>query len=331
MEKKSDRKWRYDTDSSWMLSTKFRELQKLDPEKKKPERFFFGQAGSGKSLGKKGMLVYTPNGYGIIQDESDKNQTFIIKIENDQITHKISDVFFFIPLNLMISNQLAGMTKKKIFLQAASNQEQLLAKVAKTMADSEGDNTPEAQVYFKGKEVKKNANPIKNMGISPFATLLVMSAGGGIDSAVLQKKEMRMVKEWLDLGNNVSFELVYSGSRDGYKREQFWNIIEGHENCITFALSDHGCRFGGFRTKKYGSASQYLADKDAFLFSLTHSKKIPQKEGSNERYALYDYSYKLGSWGGGHDLSLCADCNTSNSSYSNLGHTYDPDPLTYNS
>ena len=32
----------------------------------------------------------------------------------------------------------------------------------------------------------------------------------------------------------------------------------------------------------------------------------------------------MATWGGGHDLMLCDNCNTTNSSYSNLGHTYKP-------
>lgn len=36
-------------------------------------------------------------------------------------------------------------------------------------------------------------------------------------------------------------------------------------------------------------------------------------------------------WGGGHDLKIAFNCSTGKSSYSNLGYTYNCDPLTYNS
>ena len=35
-------------------------------------------------------------------------------------------------------------------------------------------------------------------------------------------------------------------------------------------------------------------------------------------------------WGGGHDLKIAMKCNEQKSSYSNLGYTYNCDPLSYN-
>jgi len=45
-------------------------------------------------------------------------------------------------------------------------------------------------------------------------------------------------------------------------------------------------------------------------------------------YGAYDYSTYGPTWGGGHDLNLCDNCGSSNSSYTNLGHTFTP-PIGY--
>ena len=41
-------------------------------------------------------------------------------------------------------------------------------------------------------------------------------------------------------------------------------------------------------------------------------------------YATYGTAGNHATFGGGHDLNLCDNCNTINSSYSSLGHTYQP-------
>jgi len=49
----------------------------------------------------------------------------------------------------------------------------------------------------------------------------------------------------------------------------------------------------------------------------------------NRRYCTYQSSGYGPTYGGGHDLYICNNCNTSNSSYSNFGHTFDATPMTY--
>ena len=64
-----------------------------------------------------------------------------------------------------------------------------------------------------------------------------------------------------------------------------------------------------------------MKDKTAFLFSLTHKVKCPIKDAN--RNAVYDYNSYGPTWGGGHDLYICNNFTTSNSSYSNTPHDYD--------
>jgi len=62
------------------------------------------------------------------------------------------------------------------------------------------------------------------------------------------------------------------------------------------------------------------------------TKKTKLEQFQNHGNALYNYSSYMATWGGGHDLMLCDNCNSVNSSYSNLGYTYKcPNGISYSS
>ena len=55
------------------------------------------------------------------------------------------------------------------------------------------------------------------------------------------------------------------------------------------------------------------------------SKKLKIEQQANSgvsQYGVYCGTGYNATWGGGHDIHLSDNCNTVNSSYSNLGHTY---------
>lgn len=78
----------------------------------------------------------------------------------------------------------------------------------------------------------------------------------------------------------------------------------------------------------FDSSSTYKVDLKAFLFHVSKKKKIEQT-GTYQNQVYGAPSYHA-TFGGGHDLYLCDNCNTTNSSYSNFGHTYKcPDGIAY--
>jgi len=84
--------------------------------------------------------------------------------------------------------------------------------------------------------------------------------------------------------------------------------------------SKSGQVFGGYTSIGYSQIGNYQDDKKAFLFQIQKKKKIEQN--GSYAYGIYSNSGYHATWGGGHDLHICNDSNTVNSSYSNLGHTY---------
>jgi len=80
----------------------------------------------------------------------------------------------------------------------------------------------------------------------------------------------------------------------------------------------------------WSSNSNYSNSTEGFLFHV--SKKTKMEYFANSTNAMYNYSSYGPTWGGGHDLMLCDNCNTTQSSYTNLGHTYKaPNGITYGS
>jgi len=51
----------------------------------------------------------------------------------------------------------------------------------------------------------------------------------------------------------------------------------------------------------------------------------------SNQYSIYNGGGYGPTWGGGHDLYVCNNPNTTNSSYSNLGHSYSCKGLVYGS
>jgi len=59
-----------------------------------------------------------------------------------------------------------------------------------------------------------------------------------------------------------------------------------------------------------------------YVYYIHHVVNKPEKWiCKNQSYSVYHYS-SYGPTFGGHDFYLCNGCNTNNSSYSNLGHSY---------
>jgi len=78
--------------------------------------------------------------------------------------------------------------------------------------------------------------------------------------------------------------------------------------------------FGGYADQTWNATSNYKASSKCFIFSLTEKEKFINKNSTYGIYANHNYGP---TFGGGHDFYLCNNCNTTNSSYSNFGHSYE--------
>eukprot|EP00347_Sterkiella_histriomuscorum_P010445 403376264 len=87
----------------------------------------------------------------------------------------------------------------------------------------------------------------------------------------LNKIESCILKEQISDYSAKKFNLLYSGSRDGFRASKF------HQNCddkgptVTFILSEYGQVFGGYTSISWQSPDQWesKSDNKAFVFNIT--------------------------------------------------------------
>jgi len=98
-----------------------------------------------------------------------------------------------------------------------------------------------------------------------------------------------------------------------------------HEKCdkqgptITIIKSSNDMIFGGYTDKDWDISGDYKNSTKSFIFSLTKMTKHEIKN-ENKQYGIYCYTSYGPTWGGGHDINITGN---GQSSYSNFGHTYE--------
>ena len=150
-----------------------------------------------------------------------------------------------------------------------------------------------------------------------------------IDSKILKKskKEIELIYTILEWINPKRLELIYRGTRDGTKPENFHNLCDNKGPTVTLFKNEKGNIFGGYASISWTSNGGYKSAPDSFIFTLTNihntkPTKFPSKNDNNEVY--HDFSYGP-YFGGGRDFGIGGDF-ANNNFYTNFPYTY-PDIL----
>lgn len=158
---------------------------------------------------------------------------------------------------------------------------------------------------------------------------------GSFDSKIVMKREdLALISGWIEPKFNVKFTLLYRGSRDGFRAEEFHRRCDNHGATLVIARSDSGRVFGGFTEQVWSSPDQTqmilnLSDintskislkKRAFLFSL--NRREIYKPRTNVVCPLIVNSPIKGPCFGDGDLIIGDKCNESYCS-SLLGNAYE--------
>lgn len=147
--------------------------------------------------------------------------------------------------------------------------------------------------------------------------------GIAIGSQIIRYDEFNFIEGAVrkTMNKNVKFfNLLYRGSRNGFRAQDFHEKCDGKKNTITVVLTRNGRRFGGFTHAKWDKSNGYKTDERGFLFSLDSKEVYANKK---DNYGIYCYSDKGPTFGGGHDLFIDNNCNKDNESYDNSDHSYD--------
>jgi hypothetical protein len=143
-------------------------------------------------------------------------------------------------------------------------------------------------------------------------------------SQILTGKQSLDLIKVCEFSLNDKWTLLYRGTRDGFGAANFHFECDNHSNTLTIVKAlDSSYIFGGFTSITWDSTSEYKSDPNAFLFSLTNKDNQPSKMRQiNTTNSIYCYSGYGPIFGGGFDIHICNNANTTMGSRSNLGQSY---------
>jgi hypothetical protein len=153
---------------------------------------------------------------------------------------------------------------------------------------------------------------LNEYSIDPFESQILT---GKQPSELIQLCEFSLKNKWT---------LLYRGSRDGFGAANFHSRCDNHNNTlIILKAKGSSYIFGGFTSINWDCSSERKSDPNAFLFSLTNKDNQPCKiRQINTNCSIYCHSAYGPIFGGGNDLHICNNANTTPGSYSKLGNSY---------
>jgi hypothetical protein len=129
-----------------------------------------------------------------------------------------------------------------------------------------------------------------------------------------------------------TWSLLYRGTRDGFGSRDFHEKCDSRYPTVTILQTRENGPFssrvfGGYTRQMWDSVSGYkkeLGTIDGFLFNLrgTHSGKPKRYRLSDKEKAIYCNAGYGPTFGSGHDLHVCDQCQTVNNSYTNCSASY---------
>ena len=148
-----------------------------------------------------------------------------------------------------------------------------------------------------------------------------------IDSAIVGTYGMENELVELCKLSGKQFKLLYRATKDGFEAASFHAKCDNQANTFTVIRTTNDCVFGGYASVAWDGTSKYKEDPQAFLFSLVNGSEsckpllMPIKAG--DKYAICCNAAYGPIFGGGNDIIVWNNSNTSNESYSNLGRSFD--------
>ncbi|ETO03404.1 hypothetical protein RFI_34006 [Reticulomyxa filosa] len=141
-------------------------------------------------------------------------------------------------------------------------------------------------------------------------------------------KEDWILQSYLPKKSESKLSLLYRGSRDGFRVQDFHSKCDNQGPTLTIVQSNqYNHVFGGFTNISWTSpqSGTYMQESESFIYLLRSSKsgQSPTKWTiKTVQYAVYHCASTGPRFGGGHDFHIADQCNTNNGNYSNAGNSY---------
>ncbi len=190
-------------------------------------------------------------------------------------------------INEILINDIKNM---KIEIQQIKNYSE--EKIKKLENEIEGLKKEKNDLKYLKKEIEllKNENKVKNLLINelllwkeklPIKNDLnnINEPKINIDSKIINKKEEldfieNKLKNMAHFKNkNLSYNLIFRGTKDGGQPVDFHNKVDGKGKTITIIETTKGIKFGGYIDQKWDNYSGWITDdENCFVFSISLNK-----------------------------------------------------------
>jgi hypothetical protein len=98
-----------------------------------------------------------------------------------------------------------------------------------------------------------------------------------IISGILTQKHIEKIAKFCEFTATQKWNLIYRGSRDGFKSENFHSKCDGVSNTITIVKSSNSNIFGAYCKLAWTTEGGYKQDKNIILFSLENDIGKPAR------------------------------------------------------
>lgn len=184
----ANRLWKLDDNQKWELFshvdsdvlTKTTETQQLKDtiasqeggaKKQKPSTQFFYFSKVKQEV--KGSLIYTPKGYGVIQNISPEKNIISIKVNNEVLDFDRNEVSNEILIEFIHVESGGKRVEKVAFpIQATAKD------ISEKIANENAEGVTVSRLFYKGKELPQTNENLEKLGITPSSKILVVSSLG---------------------------------------------------------------------------------------------------------------------------------------------------------
>jgi hypothetical protein len=145
-------------------------------------------------------------------------------------------------------------------------------------------------------------------------------------SQILTGNQPNQLIRICEFSPNDKWTLLYRGTRDGFGAKLFHFKCDNKSPTLSICKAQESSYiFGGFASVTWDGSQPFKSDRNAFLFSLTNRDNQPLKikiDPNKHQYAIYCHSSIGPSFGGGCDILIATNANTTMNSFSNLCVSY---------
>lgn len=151
-----------------------------------------------------------------------------------------------------------------------------------------------------------------------------------VNSAILSEKELLNLMDLIKF-TGQKWNLLYRGTRDGFKSEDFHQKCDGYANTFIIIQTESNAVFGGYTGARWSKDAGFVEDQYSFIYSYynTLNKKLIF-ECNRSLEAIYCEPNSGPSFGY-NDIFIANECNQNNDSSCHIGYSYYNTINSYNS